>query len=70
MEAFLEVPQQVEDAEPDGDVEHRHGLVGQQDLRVGAERTGDGDALALAAGELVRELVEVLLGRGELHPLQ
>ena len=68
MQAFLEVPQQVQHAEPDGDVQHGHRLVGQQRLGVGAERPRDRHALALPAGQLVRELVEVALRRRELHP--
>ena len=52
-----------EDPGADGDVEHRHGLVGDQELRVEHEARRDGDALALAAGELVREAVEEELGR-------
>ena len=35
-------------------VERRHGLVGDDDLGVGRQGPGDGDALALAAGELER----------------
>src|SRR3954470_17934486 len=34
----------------------------------GTERAGDRHPLRLAAGELVRELVEVALGRGQADP--
>src|SRR5271166_48859 len=50
----LEAQHQVEDARLYGDVERRHNLVGDDQLRPERERPGDGDALALAAGELVR----------------
>ena len=39
-------------------VERRHRLVGDQQLGLHGERAGDADALALAAGELVRIAVE------------
>jgi hypothetical protein len=70
VEAFLEVAQQVQHAEADRDVQHGHRLVGQQGLGLGAERAGDRDTLTLAAGELVRELVEVTLGRGKADPAE
>ena len=41
-------------------VERAGRLVGQDDVRVVGERAGDGDALALAAGKLVRPLVHVI----------
>jgi hypothetical protein len=49
-----EVAQQVEDLGLDGDVERGGGLVGDEQARVAGERHGDHDALAHAAGELVR----------------
>ena len=45
---------QVEDLALDGDVERGGRLVGDQQVGLAGERHGDGDALALAAGELVR----------------
>ena len=47
--------EQVEDARAHRHVEHRDGLVGDQQLRLEHERRGDRDALPLAAGELVRK---------------
>ncbi len=44
-----------------GDVERRRRLVGDQQVRLVGERHGDHDALALAAGELVRIGAEPLL---------
>ena len=62
----LEVGEQVEDAGPDGRVEGGHRLVQHQQARFGRQRPGDADALALAAGQLVREAVAV--GRGPGRP--
>ena len=47
--------QQLEDLRLDGDVERGGGLVGDQQVGLVGERHGDHDALALAAGELVRD---------------
>ena len=56
----LQVLEQVEDLRLHGDVERRHGLVADDQLRVDRERARDTDALALPARELVREPVVVL----------
>ena len=53
----LQLEDQVQDPEPDRDVEHRDRLVGEDHLRLDRERARDRDALALAAGELVRVLL-------------
>ena len=58
--SLLEVAQQVQDLRLDRDVERRDGLVGDDQLRLQRERARDADALALAAGELVRVAVVVL----------
>ena len=58
--SVLQVLEQVDDAGLDRHVERRHRLVEHEQLRVERERPGDADALALAAGELVREPVGVL----------
>ena len=47
--------QQVDDLRLDRDVERRDRLVGDQELGLDDERPGDADALALPAGELVRD---------------
>ena len=59
-EVLLEVLQQVQDLRLHRDVERRHRLVADDQLRVDRERPRDADPLALAAGELVREAVVVL----------
>jgi hypothetical protein len=50
----LQVLQQVDDLRLDRHVERRHRLVADDQLRAPGQRPGDADALALAAGELVR----------------
>ena len=61
VELLLQVHEQVEHLGLDRDVERRDRLVGDQDARAQHERAGDGDALALAAGEHVR-VAGVVLG--------
>ena len=52
--------QQVDHLGLDRHVERRHRLVADDDLRPQRQRPGDADALALAAGELVRVPVDVV----------
>src|SRR3546814_3213398 len=52
----LEPLHQVQDLRLHRDVERRGRLVANQELRVAGQSAGDGDELALPAGELVREL--------------
>src|SRR5689334_7330129 len=59
-EVALQVLEQVQDLGLHRDVQCRHGLVADDQLRVDRERAGDADALPLAARELVREAVVVL----------
>ena len=54
VEVALERLHQVHDLSLDGDVERGDGLVADDEVRVERERAGEADALALAAGELVR----------------
>ena len=65
--------QQVQDLGLHRDVERRGRLVQEQNLRLQDERPGDGDALALAAGKLVRIAIaeggpEADLSKRLLHP--
>ena len=55
MRVVPQCAEEVEHAEADGHVEHRDGFVGDQHLRPHRQRAGNGDPLALAAGQLVRE---------------
>ena len=50
----LQLAHQVEDLRLDGHIQRGGGLVGDQDLWIARQRHGDHDALAHAAGELVR----------------
>ena len=54
-EPLLEVGEQVEHLRLHRHVERRHRLVGDQQVRLEREGARDADALALTAGELVRE---------------
>ncbi len=56
----LQVLEQVDDLRLDRHVERGHRLVGDDELGVDRERARDADALALAAGELVRVAVGVI----------
>jgi hypothetical protein len=57
--AALQVLHQVQDLRLHRDVEGRGRLVADQELGIAGQRAGDRDALALAAGELVRVLLAV-----------
>ena len=61
-------PQQLEDPGPVRVVELGGRLVGEEDRRLGGQPTGDRDALLLAAGQLLDEVVaglaEAELGEG------
>src|SRR3954453_12105477 len=59
-ELALEVGEEVEDLGLDRDVERRHRLVADDQLRLERERPRDADALPLAARELVGEAAVVL----------
>ena len=51
---FLQLLQQVDDLRLDGHVQRGDRLVADDELGIQRQRAGDADALALAAGELVR----------------
>ena len=59
--SLLQLADQLEDLRLDRDVERRGRLVGDQELRRAGERHRDHHALAHAAGELVRIIVDPLL---------
>ena len=63
-EALLHVLQQIEDLRLDGDVERGGGLVGDHQLGLAGQRHRDHDALAHAAGELVRIVVHAACALG------
>src|SRR2546426_761494 len=55
-EALLlaQLEEELQDLCANRDIEHRDGFVGDQELRVQDERSGDRHALSLSSGELVR----------------
>ena len=69
-ELILQLEHQLEDLRPDAHVQHRHRLVGDEDVGVEDDRAGEDGALFLPAGEVGRVLVEELLGRREADPLE
>jgi len=54
-EAALQFLQQVHHLRLDGDIERAHRLIADDEFRSQAECARDADALALAAGEFMRE---------------
>jgi hypothetical protein len=52
--ALPELGEKVEDLSLNGDVKRGSGLIEEQDGRIEDQRAGDRNALALAAGELMR----------------
>ena len=66
MQLVLQLVEQVDDLRLDRDVEGGHRLVEQDELGVDREGPRDADALALAAGELVRKAVENVTGHPHL----
>ena len=65
---LLELLDEAQDLGLYGDVERRRRLVGDQQLRLAGERHGDHDALAHAAREHVRVVLQPLLRVGDAHP--
>jgi hypothetical protein len=63
----VQVPDQREDVFSGLRVEVAGGFVGEQDRRIDREGAGDGDALALAPGQLVGQVVQAVR---ELHERQ
>ena len=49
----MQLLEQIDDLSADADVEGGDGFVGDDELGTQGEGTGDADALALSAGELV-----------------
>ncbi|EMF27026.1 cation transport ATPase [Streptomyces gancidicus BKS 13-15] len=65
-----ELLEQLQDLRLDGHVEGRGGLVGDEQARGAGDRHGDERALAHAAGELVRVLLEPPGRVGDADPVQ
>ena len=69
-EPRLERAEQVEDLRLHGDVERGRGLVGDEQARLAREREREQRALAHAARELVRVVVEPTLGVGDADEVE
>jgi hypothetical protein len=69
-EPAAQLPQQVENAGLDGDVERCRGLVGDQDLGVARKGHRDHHALAHAARELVRVLADAPARVRDVHEVE
>ena len=65
-ELLLQVEQEIDDLRPDRHVQRRNRLVGDHHLGIQGQRTGDGDPLALPAGEFVRIAVRHVGGQADL----
>ena len=66
----LQLAHQIEDLRLQGDVERGGRLVGDQQRGIAGQRHRDHDALAHAAGELVRIFVDAPLRRGDVDAAQ
>lgn len=64
-ETVAEFGHEFHDGDADGDVEHGGGFVGDDESGVHDEGSGDGDSLALAAGEFVGVAEQKVLWWGE-----
>ena len=69
-ELALHVAQQVEDLRLHRHVQRRRRLVGNDERRPAGQRDGDHHALPHAARQLVRVVVDALLGIGDAHRAQ
>jgi len=67
-EPLLEIGEEVQDLRLDRHVERGHGFVEHHKIRLQRERTGDADALALPARQLVRVSCRVF--RAEADEIQ
>ena len=67
LRRLVEVVDEAQDFGAGVGVEIAGGLVGEEDGRLEGQGAGDGDALALAAGELVGQVVEAVVEADELE---
>ena len=67
---LLQRAQQVEDLRLDRHVERGGGLVGDQQPRIAGDRHRDHHALVHAAGQLVREVAQPAVRRGDAHQVE
>ena len=62
MQLILQLLQQIEDAAGHQLIERRRDFVANNQFRLRRQRAGDADALFFAAGKLVREAVDKIVG--------
>ena len=67
---LLHLLHELNDLSLDGNVQSGRRLVGNQDVRIAGKSHSDHDALTHTTGELVRVLVDALLGLGNTHEIQ
>ena len=70
IEPLRQILHQFQNLRLHGHVERRRRFVGDQELRIAADGHGDHDALAHAAGELMRVLLEPVRRIGNSHQLE
>jgi hypothetical protein len=70
LSLVLELVQEVQDLQANRHVQHRHRLVGEEDVGIGSERPGDSHPLALSARQLVGPFGCHVVGRDEIDRLQ
>jgi hypothetical protein len=68
-EALVKIADEFQDFRAGAGVEIACRFVGEQDGRIDRESPGDGDALALAAGKLVGEMIEAEAELNEIEQL-
>src|SRR5262245_64157440 len=69
-ELLLQVQHEIQDLGLDRHVERRGRLVGNEHLRVAAQRHGDHHALPHTTGQLVRVFPKTLLRIGDFHQFE
>src|SRR5260370_32085412 len=67
---LFETQQQVEDIQADRYIQHGNRLIGQEYFRLYRQRPGNRHALALTSAELMRKLLDKLLGRAEVDAIE
>ena len=67
---LLHLLHELDNLSLNGNVQSRRGLVGNQDIGIAGKSHSDHDALTHTAGELVRILIDALLGLGNTNEVQ
>ena len=67
---LLHLLHELDNLSLNGNIQSRRGLVGNQDIGIAGKSHSDHDTLTHTAGELVRILIDALLGLGDTHEVQ